>query len=117
MMGQAYRPTAEASPAFLDDLIGDILQGDMSAWRVFHEATVGGVTAEAVALSPGWDDANEIVRGVYEQAFRNLASYDPASGSVSAWLRGCVRQVAARQQRRRPVNFPSAFRLLGASPM
>jgi DNA-directed RNA polymerase specialized sigma24 family protein len=97
--------------------MGDMLHGDMSALPAFYSHTVGSVTAQAVALAGSWDDANEIVRGVYEQAFHHLASYDPSLGSVLAWLSGYARDVAAQRKRRGVVSFPAIHRSLGSPPM
>jgi DNA-directed RNA polymerase specialized sigma24 family protein len=100
------RSTGLAPPAdstYLEDLVGDILQGDASALPAFYENTVARVSAEARAFTASWDDANEIVRGVYEQAWRRLSSYDPESGSVVSWLCGIARQLAAQ---RTPLRKP-----------
>jgi RNA polymerase sigma-70 factor, ECF subfamily len=98
MMGQSTRPATRVESNYLEDLIADILQGDTSALSVLYEHTVASVSAEARAFTASWDDANEIVRGVYEQAWRRLSSYDPASGSVLTWLCGIARELASQRK-------------------
>jgi RNA polymerase sigma-70 factor (ECF subfamily) len=84
----------------LEELIDDALHGDRSAFLLLYEHTAARVTAEASAFTASWEDANEIVSGVYEQAWRRMASYDPSLGSVSAWLCGIARTLAAARNRR-----------------
>ena len=100
-MGQATRPQAAIEPGFLEDLLGDILHGDATALATLHEHTVARLSVAARAFSATWNDANEIVSGVYEQVWHRTASYDPASGSVSAWLCGIARQLAAQRNQSR----------------
>ena len=106
MMGQATRPTACIETDELEDLIAEILQGDTGALSSFYQCTVARVSEEARAFTASWDDANEIVSGVYEQAWRRLPSYDPASGSVLTWLCGIARQLASQRLQRRAVVAP-----------
>jgi len=60
--------------------------GDMLALSELVKRTIGEVRNRARAIVRNDFDADDVVSAVYEAVLRRAATYDPARGSVRAWL-------------------------------
>src|SRR5262245_47030865 len=66
-----------------------VLAGDEAAWRHWYEECYAGLYAYVLWRCGGLHDrADETVGEVWLTAVRRLATFDPAAGCFSAWLRG-----------------------------
>jgi RNA polymerase sigma factor (sigma-70 family) len=67
-------------------LVGEISRGNERALEQLYDATVGKLYALAFAILRHMEDAEEVVCATYAHAWANSSSYNPARGSVLAWL-------------------------------
>jgi RNA polymerase sigma-70 factor (ECF subfamily) len=95
-------------PAGLDDaaLVRAVARNDASAFAALHARKAPELLRRALRLTGHREDAREVVQEVFLQIWRGAASYDPARGSVGAWLMILVRSRAVDQLRWRQVHCP-----------
>lgn len=78
-------------------LAGRFLAGDPAALRELWDAHGGTVHGFALRWLRDHHDAEDVTQQVFVRAWRSRATYDPAKGTVGAWLTGIARrQVADR---------------------
>ena len=70
----------------LQGLMLRIAAGDKAALSSLYELTVARIVAVARGVLNSKEDAEEVVCDVYVQAWQNAADFDPARGTVMAWL-------------------------------
>lgn len=85
----------------LAELVEAIAAGDEHALGQLYDATVNRVYSLAYALSNNASDAEDIVSELYWQIWQKANQYDPARGSVLAWLLIHCRSLALDLLRRR----------------
>ena len=89
-----------------------IRTGDESALRELYDALGGHVFALALRITGSREDAEEVLQDTFVQVHRASDRFDPALGSVRAWVytiarNGCRMRLRARNSRpRRPVARP-----------
>lgn len=99
-------------------LVGRVALGDVAALRQLyarHARTVYAMAAHAV----GPTAAEEVVQDVFVTLWRRAGRFDPARGSLSAWLMAIARhrvldELASR--RREPLAVDDIERLLASAP-
>lgn len=83
--------------------------GDSDAWRSLYDANAQRVWClVARAVGAGSTDVGDVVQETFLAAARSAASFDPARGSLSAWLTGIARRQIALHYRRRKRHLPPA---------
>lgn len=90
------------TPDPLADLIAAAATGDRLAFRALYQATAPRLLAIAQRMLGRRDMAEEAVQDAFVAAWRAAASYDPALGSVQAWLSTIVRRRAIDRLRASP---------------
>ena len=103
LVPQPLTPSADGALVPLGHLLAAIDAGDSRALDRFYERTVATTWRVAVALL-GAADAEEVVEDVYLYVWHHPDAYDPARGSVAAWLTTLCRSRAIdrwRAQQRR----------------
>jgi len=81
--------------------------GDPDAWRRLYDAharRVWGLVARAVGADS--TEVGDVVQEVFLAAARSAAGFDPARGSLAAWLTGVSRRQIALHFRRRKRHLP-----------
>jgi RNA polymerase sigma-70 factor (ECF subfamily) len=92
---------AQADTSRLASLVRAMASGERDALAAIYGETVAKVFAIARGVLRSKEDAEEIVCDVYTQAWKNAASFDPARGSVMAWLAIMARNKALDRLRQR----------------
>ena len=94
----------------LESLVSAMAAGDAAALSCIYEQTVAQVFGIARCMLRSKEDAEEIVCDVYTHAWQTAGSYDPARGSVMAWLAIMARNrsVDRLRQRRRHLALNDA---------
>jgi RNA polymerase sigma-70 factor (ECF subfamily) len=67
-------------------LLERMAAGDERALGELYDRHAGMIFALAVAITGERADAEEVAADAFNQAWRSAAQYDPARGSVTAWL-------------------------------
>lgn len=100
-------------PAIPDrELVGRLATGDERALAELYDRHGGTAYSLALAIVGERADADEVVADAFGQAWRTAAEFDPARGSVGAWLTMITRSRAldlcrARGRRARAVTEAS----------
>lgn len=102
----AVRGATEASPseareASLRTLIERLARREEAALAEFYDATAARVYALARRITRETATAEEVVSDVYLQTWQQAGRYDPARGSVIAWILMMCRTRALDHLRRR----------------
>lgn len=85
----------------LEPLVRAMAAGDQRALNGLYDQTVGQVFAIARSMLRSKEDAEEVVCDVYAGAWQHADDYDPARGSVIAWLGVMARNRAIDRLRQR----------------
>lgn len=80
--------------AATDALLAVAAEGDRTAFVRLYDVTAARVLALASALLGDHDRAEDLAQEVYAEAWREAASFDPASGSAESWLLDLARRRA-----------------------
>lgn len=113
-LGGLLYPEGSAAPpaeAEWDELLRGIARGEPQALRELYERTHRAVFTYAARIARSRETAEEIALDVYLDVWRRAAAYDPATGSVMAWIMNQTRSRAIDrlrlENRRKRVNpFP-----------
>ena len=94
---------ANAEDGALDDreLIGRILAGDAAAERELYDRHVERVFRLAYRMSGDATQAEELMQETFANVWRRAGSFDPARGTVSAWIYTVARNTSVDVFRRR----------------
>jgi RNA polymerase sigma-70 factor (ECF subfamily) len=76
-------------------------RGDESAFGALYDRRQGGIYRFAVQMTGSSDMAQEIVQETFVALARDLSRYDPAQGTVSAYLYGIAGKLALKHLGRR----------------
>ena len=91
-------------------IAGGLRGGDPDAWRRLYDAHAERVWClVARAVGGGSAEVGDIVQEIFLAAARSAGGFDPARGSLAAWLTGIARRQVALYFRRRQ-RQPSANR-------
>ncbi len=103
-------PFAPRTDGGLESLVRAMAAGDATALSCIYEQTVAQVFGIARFMLRSKEDAEEIVCDVYTHAWQTARNYDPARGSVMAWLAIMARNRAVDRlrQRRKQVALSDA---------
>jgi RNA polymerase sigma-70 factor (ECF subfamily) len=71
------------------ELVQRMAQGDKAALARLYDAHAGLLLGLAIRMLGGRRDAEDLVHDVFLEAWKRAADYDPARGTVKAWL--CLR--------------------------
>jgi RNA polymerase sigma-70 factor (ECF subfamily) len=85
----------------LESLVKAMAAGDSTALTCIYQQTVAQVFGIARCMLRSKEDAEEIVCDVYTHAWQTAGLYDPARGSVMAWLAIMTRNRAVDRLRQR----------------
>ena len=97
------------TPSFSDeDLLRLIIAGDEDAFATLYRRRQGGVYRFALHMSGSESIAEDVTQEVFMALTRDAASYDPARGSLSAYLYGIARNHVLRCLRRDRLYVPIA---------
>ncbi len=97
------------TPSFSDeDLLRLIIAGDEDAFATLYRRRQGGVYRFALHMSGSESIAEDVTQEVFIVLMRDAASYDPARGSLSAYLYGIARNHVLRCLRRDRLYVPIA---------
>lgn len=88
---------SEALPAW----IARMAAGDQSALGQIYDSTISRIYTVAFRVLGNRDDAEEVVCDCYRQAWEHAHRFDPARGSVTAWLSVIAHSRAQDLRRRR----------------
>ena len=103
--GPVHRPrpssagTPSADPPWPEDgrLAASFLAGDPAALRELYDRHARAVYGFSLRCVRAHHDAEDVTQQVFVRAWRGRSSFDPARGSIGAWLMGIARhQVADR---------------------
>ncbi len=98
---QIPESAAGCGRADLDALVRALAAGDAAALSSLYEQTVMQSFAIAVAILKCREDAEEVVCDLFRHVWQSADTYDPARGSVMAWLAVIVRHRAIDRLRQR----------------
>jgi RNA polymerase sigma-70 factor (ECF subfamily) len=95
------------------DLVAAMCQGDRTALATLYDRFAARLYGLALRVTTDPSDAEEVVTEAFGKAWREAATFDPARGSVQAWLVTMTRSkaldaVRARNRRLRLVDAASA---------
>lgn len=88
-------------------LVRRVQDGDAAALRELHAALGGHVLALALRMTGSREDAEEVLQDTFVDVHDRAARFDPARGSVRAWIYAIARNVCRmklRARRSRPVK-------------
>jgi len=94
-------PFAHRTDSGLERLVSAMAAGDATALSCIYEQTVAQIFGIARCMLRSKEDAEEIVCDVYTHAWQTAGNYDPARGSVMAWLGIMTRNRAVDRLRQR----------------
>jgi RNA polymerase sigma-70 factor (ECF subfamily) len=78
-----------------------VLAGDEQAWKILYDEAFTGLYGYVLWRCGGLrDPADEVVQETWLTAVRRLRSFDPATGSFGAWLRGIAANLLRNYFRR-----------------
>jgi RNA polymerase sigma-70 factor, ECF subfamily len=97
-------PSDNAVYDTLVDCIRRMAAGDRSALSPLYDATIDRVHALVLRVLGNRSDAEEAVCDSYRQAWEQAHRYDPARGSVMAWLSVIAHSRAQDLRRRRAIQ-------------
>lgn len=96
--GQSVATPEEAAPVAVapraEDFARAVAAGDTAALADLYDSTVAKVHALVKAIVRNPADAEEVTCDVYTQAWQTAVHFDPARGSVMAWLMNIARSRA-----------------------
>lgn len=95
-----------AGTATLTPLVARIASGDQDALAQLYDSTAAKLLGFAMLIVKDQQDAEEVACDVYLQVWQAPLRYDPARGSVLAWLLGICRARAIDRCRRRRARAP-----------
>ena len=96
-----------AETATLTALVARIAAGDQGALAELYDCTATKLLGFALLMVKDQQDAEEVTCDVYLQVWRSSLRYDPARGSVLAWMLGICRARAIDRFRRRRARSPA----------
>lgn len=97
------------TPSFSDEaLLRLIIAGDEDAFTTLYRRRQGGVYRFALHMSGSESIAEDVTQEVFMVLMRDAASYDPARGSLSAYLYGIARNHVLRCLKRDRLYVPIA---------
>ena len=82
-------------------LMRSLLQGDRDAFSRLYELTIDRVSGIAQSVLDSPEDQQEVIDDIYLSVWQHPGKYDPARGSVDAWLSVITRNRAVDYYRRR----------------
>ncbi len=90
------------------DLLRRVLAGDEDAFTSLYRRRQGGIYRFALQMSGSRTIAEDVTQEVFMTLVRNGAGYDPARGSLSAYLYGIARNHVLRRLERERIFVPFA---------
>ncbi|HEY7361148.1 MAG TPA: sigma factor, partial [Streptosporangiaceae bacterium] len=72
--------------AGLDELLGQVAQGDTAAFERLYDKVAGPVYGLAVRILRDSAQAEEIAQEVLIQVWRKAAAFDPSRGGAMTWI-------------------------------
>jgi len=87
-----------------EELVAAMRAGDPGALEVLYDRHAAGLLGLAVRMLRDRGEAEDLVHDVFVEAWRNVESFDPARGAVSAWLAVRLRSRAIDRLRRRTAD-------------
>jgi RNA polymerase sigma-70 factor, ECF subfamily len=94
---------AEMTKLTDDDLLRQMLEGDEEAFAALYRRRQGGVYRFALQMTGNTGTAEEVTQEVFMTLIREAKQFDPAKGSLKAFLYGIGRNYALRYlERERP---------------
>src|ERR1043165_105743 len=86
-----------------DDLLRQMLEGDEQAFAALYQRRQGGVYRFALQMTGKAEIAEEVTQEVFMTLIREPKQFDPAKGTLKAFLYGIGRNYALRLlERERP---------------
>jgi RNA polymerase sigma-70 factor, ECF subfamily len=99
-----HQPSAETELLTIPtdgELLNRAEQGDETAFATLYRRRQGGIYRFALQMSGSAEIAEDVTQEVFITLARGAAQYDPARGSVAAWLYGVARNLVLRALHRR----------------
>lgn len=96
-----------SAPQRLSACLPDLVRGDRDALARLYDQTRSVVYSLALRILGDTADAEEVTMDVYLQAWRCAGQFDPARGSVMAWLVTLTRSRAIDRRRTRTARLRS----------
>jgi RNA polymerase sigma-70 factor (ECF subfamily) len=81
------------------ELLTRVRDGDEAALRALYERLARNVTALALQIVGGREDAEEVVQDTFVTVHRHAGRFDPSRGSVRAWVYTIARNEARMRLR------------------
>jgi RNA polymerase sigma factor (sigma-70 family) len=85
------------------ELLGRLGEGDASAARELYQRYGAALLRFGIAMTSSRQMAEDMVHDTFVELLRHPSSFNPAQGSVAAWLYGIARHRLARQLRANPL--------------
>ncbi|HEY8510278.1 MAG TPA: RNA polymerase sigma factor [Steroidobacteraceae bacterium] len=85
------------------ELLGRLGEGDAGAARELYQRYGAALLRFGIAMTSSRQMAEDIVHDTFVELLRNPASFNPAQGTVGAWLYGIARHRLARLLRANPL--------------
>jgi RNA polymerase sigma-70 factor (ECF subfamily) len=83
-----------------DELVARCLAGDGEAFRQVHDEHAGRIVVYFLRSGFSAADADDLRQEVFLRAFKSLGGFDPARGSLAAWLGAIARNTVRRHWQR-----------------
>ena len=111
-LGAEHGPGLGVDPVAVEALLAGLVQRivyqDEAAFAAFYRCLAGRVFAQTLRIARDTGCAEEVVEDVFWQVWRLAPRFDPARGSVLAWVRQIARSRALdalRAQGRNPLRL------------
>lgn len=98
-------PMAEAEPSD-NELFRLLVKGDEAAFRLLYERYQGPIYRFALHMAGDAATAKETTQEVFMQLVTNSKAYDPAKGTVAAYLFGIARNLTRRSLQHTRLEVP-----------
>ena len=96
--GPGLGADAVAVEALLAGLVQRIVYQDEAAFAAFYRCLAGRVFAQTLRITRDTGCAKEVVEDVFWQVWRQAPRFDPARGSVLAWVRQKIGRASCRER-------------------
>ena len=92
-------------PVSLNDLLGQVAEGDQSAFAALYDQTSSRVLGLVIRLLKDHAQSEEVTQEIFLEVWQNAKRYDPSKGSAVTWIlamshRRAVDRIRASQSTR-----------------